>query len=56
MEEHPLIFIYTCPSGSKVRERMLYASSKVGLLTAVASDIGLDVAKKVATPIAGTQV
>ncbi len=35
---------------------MLYASSKMGLLTAIASDIGLDVAKKVATPIAGTQV
>ncbi|ODV83774.1 hypothetical protein CANARDRAFT_29759, partial [[Candida] arabinofermentans NRRL YB-2248] len=33
-----LYFIYTCPSGSKVRERMVYASSKLGLLTNLKSN------------------
>ena len=46
-EQSPLVFIYTCPNGSKVRERMVYASSKEGLVAAARADIGLDVAKKV---------
>ena len=46
-EQSPLVFIYTCPSGSKVRERMVYASSKEGLVAAARAEIGLDVAKKV---------
>ncbi|KAL9131105.1 MAG: hypothetical protein Q9217_000867 [Psora testacea] len=27
VDESPILFIYTCPSGLKIRERMLYASS-----------------------------
>jgi twinfilin-like protein len=27
------VFIYSCPSGSKVKDRMIYASSKLGLVT-----------------------
>ena len=46
-EQRPLVFIYTCPSGSKVRERMVYASSKEGLVGAARAEIGLDIAKKV---------
>lgn len=46
-EQSSLVFIYTCPSGSKVRERMVYASSKEGLVAAARADIGLDIAKKV---------
>lgn len=32
---HPkkFAFIYSCPSGSKVKDRMIYASSKLGLIT-----------------------
>ena len=46
-EQVSLIFIYTCPSGSKVKERMLYAASKRALVAGAESDIGLEVAKKV---------
>lgn len=31
-ENNDNVFIYTCPSGSKIKERMLYASTKQGLL------------------------
>ena len=41
-----MVFIYTCPSGSKIKERMLYASMKVGFLVAVSSSLGIEVAKK----------
>ena len=43
----PIIFIYTCPSGSKIKERMVYASTKQGFLTAMSSDLGIEIAKKV---------
>lgn len=46
-EKTPLIFIYTCPSGLKVKERMLYSLMKQGFLSAVNSDFGLEVSKKV---------
>jgi twinfilin-like protein len=41
-----VIFIYTCPSGSSIRERMLYASSRNHALQ-VAEAQGLKVSKKV---------
>ncbi|KAF9963142.1 Twinfilin-1, partial [Modicella reniformis] len=44
-----LVFIYTCPGKSKIRERMLYASSKGGVLEAAKSEAGLDVDKKLET-------
>lgn len=49
-QQSPLIFIYTCPPGSKIRERMIYASSKLGLIRAAESDLGLEFAKKVPSP------
>lgn len=45
--EMKLVFIFTCPNGAKVRERMVYASSKEGVVAAARTEIGLDVAKKV---------
>lgn len=45
-EQSPVVFIYTCPSGSKIRERMVYASTKQGFLTAVSSSFGIEIVKK----------
>jgi Cofilin/tropomyosin-type actin-binding protein len=44
--DSPIIFIYTCPTGSKLKERMLYASCRGGVVVA-AGDAGLTIAKKV---------
>lgn len=41
------VFIYTCPSSSKIRERMLYSSSKANVVTAAENDAGVKVTKKV---------
>lgn len=46
-QESPIIFIYTCPSGSKIKERMLYATSKLTFIKAVEDEAGLNVAKRV---------
>ncbi|KAK6464060.1 Twinfilin A [Scheffersomyces coipomensis] len=35
-------FIYSCPSGSKVKDRMLYASSKLGLINYLNQLLGQD--------------
>ena len=43
----PIVFIYTCPPASKIKERMVYASTKQSFLAAMSSDLGLDIAKKV---------
>jgi twinfilin-like protein len=42
-----LVFIYTCPSGSKIRERMLYSSSKANVITAAENDASIKISKKV---------
>jgi hypothetical protein len=42
-----LVFIYTCPSSSKIRERMLYSSSKAGVITAAENEASVTVIKKV---------
>ncbi|KAF7846034.1 hypothetical protein BT93_L5514 [Corymbia citriodora subsp. variegata] len=39
------IFIYTCPSASKIRERMTYASAKTGVLN-IAQSHGVNVTKR----------
>ena len=49
-EESPIIFIYTCPSGSKIKERMLYATSKLIFVKAVEDEAGLNVVKRVSDP------
>ncbi|GAB1210409.1 hypothetical protein APSETT445_009201 [Aspergillus pseudonomiae] len=40
-----VIFVYTCPSGSSIKERMLYASSRMYALQ-LAEDQGLKISKK----------
>lgn len=45
------VFIYSCPSGSKIRERMLYASTKRGFLEKLkANDIKVDKLVEVGDP------
>ncbi|KAI9841057.1 MAG: Twinfilin-1 [Sclerophora amabilis] len=44
--ESPIIFIYTCPGNSKIKERMVYASSRAGVLALAASEAGLSINKK----------
>ena len=46
-EQSPIVFIYTCPSGMKIKERMVYAVTKQGFLNAMSSDMGIEIAKKV---------
>ncbi|KAL8829973.1 MAG: hypothetical protein Q9191_001698 [Dirinaria sp. TL-2023a] len=45
-EGPPIIFVYTCPSGSKIKERMLYASSKLTFVNAVKDEAKLNVVKR----------
>ena len=52
-EQTPIIFIYTCPPGSKIKERMLYASSRAGVIAAAGGDAGLEVTKKVCSRTCG---
>lgn len=49
-DQTPLIFIYTCPPGSKIKERMVYASSKAGVIRAAEDELGFEFAKKVSSP------
>ncbi|CEP17458.1 hypothetical protein [Parasitella parasitica] len=44
-----LVFIYTCPSSSKIKERMLYSSSKSNAVTAAANEASLVIDKKFET-------
>ncbi|KAI7817998.1 hypothetical protein BC939DRAFT_464375 [Gamsiella multidivaricata] len=44
-----LVFMYTCPSKSKIRERMLYSSCRAGVLQAATDNAGLSVDKKLET-------
>lgn len=43
----PVVFVYTCPSGSKIKEKMLYASSRAGAIAAAESEAGVSVGKRV---------
>ncbi|KAL8916715.1 MAG: hypothetical protein Q9208_008362 [Pyrenodesmia sp. 3 TL-2023] len=45
-EESPIVFIYTCPTASKVKERMVYASFKIHVIHAASLVGGFEVAKK----------
>ncbi|KAI9808384.1 MAG: Twinfilin-1 [Pycnora praestabilis] len=45
-EQAPIVFIYTCPSGSKIKERMVYASSRAGMVNNASTQIGLTIVKK----------
>ncbi|KAL9548329.1 hypothetical protein MBANPS3_005735 [Mucor bainieri] len=44
-----LVFIYTCPSSSKIRERMLYSSSKANVITAAENEASIEIVKKFET-------
>ncbi|KAI4192633.1 MAG: hypothetical protein LQ346_004231, partial [Caloplaca aetnensis] len=46
-EESPIVFIYTCPAGSKVKEKMVYASFRRFVIGAASQAGGFEVAKKV---------
>jgi twinfilin-like protein len=41
-----IVFISTCPSGAKIRERMLYAASRGNVVGLAQNEAGLKVAKK----------
>lgn len=43
-----VVFIYSCPSSSSVKQRMLYASSRSAILS-VAADLGVKVDTKIET-------
>ncbi|KAI8049158.1 hypothetical protein BDF22DRAFT_746227 [Syncephalis plumigaleata] len=47
-DKEVIIFIYTCPSSSNIRERMLYSSVRGALLNTV-KDMGITVEKKMET-------
>jgi len=42
----PIVFIYTCPSASKVKERMVYASSRNFTVRIAETEAGLKIAKR----------
>ncbi|KAF2085253.1 actin monomer binding protein-like protein [Saccharata proteae CBS 121410] len=42
----PILFIYTCPAGSKVKERMVYAASRGFALNLAEKEVGLTIAKR----------
>jgi twinfilin len=41
------VFIYTCPTATKVRDRMIYASSRRSVEALASSEAGLTLAKKI---------
>jgi twinfilin len=41
-----ILFVYTCPTASRIKDRMLYASSRQSVLN-IASSAGLEVTKKI---------
>jgi twinfilin-like protein len=42
-----VVFISTCPSGSKIKERMLYAASRTNVIALAQKEAGLKVAKRI---------
>ena len=46
-EQSPIVFIYTCPSGSKIKERMVYASGRAVVVNTVSQETKLEITKKV---------
>lgn len=51
-EPHVVVFVYTCPTGSKVKERMVYASARASVLQA-AKGQGVDVTRRLEQGDAG---
>lgn len=46
-EDGDVVFIYTCPPRSNVKERMVYACSVRGVLHAANKEAGLEITKRV---------
>ncbi|TGZ85499.1 actin depolymerizing protein [Ascodesmis nigricans] len=46
VEQSPIVFIYTCPPESKIKERMLYASCRANVVTTAERECGLKIEKK----------
>ncbi|KAK6543831.1 Twinfilin-1 [Orbilia ellipsospora] len=46
VKENPIVFMYTCPSDSKIKERMLYASCRSSVLAIAQNDAGITIDKK----------
>jgi len=49
---HVVVFVYTCPTGSKVKERMVYASARASVLQAAKGE-GVDVTRRLEQGDAG---
>lgn len=41
-----VVFIYTCPEQSKIKERMIYASSRARVVSLAEQEVGLQIAKR----------
>lgn len=46
-EDGGVVFVYTCPPGSKVKERMVYACSVRGVMAAAHKEAGLEITRRV---------
>lgn len=46
-EARTVVFVSTCPSGAKIKERMLYAASRVNVITLAQTEGGLAVGKRI---------
>ncbi|KAL8686203.1 MAG: hypothetical protein Q9218_007271, partial [Villophora microphyllina] len=46
-ETSSIVFIYTCPSGSKIKERMVYASMRMAVLEMASREGGFEVVKRI---------
>ena len=47
VSQAPILFIYTCPPTSKIKERMIYASSRSSIVSMAVNEAGLVIDKKV---------
>ncbi|KAK9236181.1 hypothetical protein V1525DRAFT_407792 [Lipomyces kononenkoae] len=47
VEHESFVFIYTCPAGSKIKERMLYASCRAAIVAEAEAIAGLKVHKRI---------
>lgn len=45
--QQPIVFIYTCPPASKVKERMVYAASRGFAVYLAEKEAGIPIAKRV---------
>ncbi|KAK9461056.1 uncharacterized protein V1516DRAFT_674902 [Lipomyces oligophaga] len=46
-EQEALVFIHTCPQGSKIKERMLYASCRSSIIAQAEEASGIKIAKRI---------